>query len=75
MPGGRKVEICRAADFRPAHFFHPADFFTRRSGVISPVYFSELLRAASAFFLNIFEKHIGKKRWERVEVQNLPLTV
>jgi len=39
----QKVEICRAADFRPA------DFFTRRSGFILPrIEFRKLGRAARA---------------------------
>ena len=35
----QKVEICRRADFCPADFCPAADFLTRRSGVILPVYF------------------------------------
>ena len=84
VPGGRKVEICRAADFRPAHFFHPADFFYPSFGsYFARIFFLNFYALPALFFLNIFESwpkicrsrfspRVQRECFKTADFQNLP---
>ena len=79
-----RKKMCRAAEkwksaarqiFARHIFFIRQIFLPVVRELFRPYIFLNFYALPALFFLNIFEKHIGKKRWERVEVQNLPLTV